>query len=68
MLVLTRKSDEGIVIDGKIVIRVLGVQAGRVRLGIEAPGEILVLREEVASRLGLNDSDREALPALLSVG
>lgn len=31
MLVLTRKLDEGVVITGNIVIRVLGVQSGRVR-------------------------------------
>lgn len=64
MLVLTRKPDEAIVIAGKIVIRVLGVQSGRVRLGIEAPDDLLVLREEVAARLGLHDSDREAPTAL----
>jgi carbon storage regulator len=62
MLVLTRKTDESVVIDGKIVIRVLGVQNGRVRLGIEAPDEVVVLREEVATRLGLHNSDHEALP------
>jgi carbon storage regulator len=67
MLVLTRKPDEGIVI-GKIVIRVLGVQSGRVRLGIEAPDEVVVLREEVATRLGLDDSDRETRPTRIPVG
>lgn len=67
MLVLTRKPDEGIVI-GKIVIRVLGVQSGRIRLGIEAPDEVVVLREEVASRLGLHDSNQETPPAQITVG
>jgi carbon storage regulator CsrA len=56
------------VIDRKIVIRVLGVQSGRVRLGIEVPDEIVALREEVASRLGLRDPDREPLRARGPVG
>jgi carbon storage regulator len=63
MLVLTRKSDEGVVIAGDIVIRVLDVQGGRVRLGIEAPDDMFVLRAEVAARLGLYDADREASAA-----
>jgi carbon storage regulator CsrA len=54
-------------IDGKIVIRVLGVQNGRVRLGIEAPDGVVVLRDEIASRLGLCDPAREALPVRSSV-
>jgi carbon storage regulator len=60
MLVLTRKPGESVVIDGNIVIRLLSAQDGRVRLGIEAPNEVVVLREEVASRLGLYDRGREA--------
>lgn len=60
MLVLTRKTGEGVVIGGKLVVRVLGAQNGRVRLGIEAPDEVLVLREEVAARLEVGDTEREA--------
>jgi len=59
MLVLTRKPDEGVVISGTIVVRVLGVQNGRVRLGIEAPDEVVVLREEIAVRLGFGDAGCE---------
>jgi carbon storage regulator len=47
MLVLSRKVDERIVIDdGRIRIAILGVQRGRVRLGITAAPEIPVLRAE----------------------
>ena len=47
MLVLTRKRGEQIVIDGRIVVTLLDTQDGRARLGIEAPQEIPVHREEV---------------------
>jgi carbon storage regulator len=65
MLVLTRKAGESVVLDGKIIVRVLGAQNGRVRLGIEAPDDVLVLREEVATRLGLSDAEREAQSELI---
>ena len=47
MLILTRKIDQGIVISGNIVVRVLGVERDRVKIGISAPGEITVLRQEL---------------------
>ncbi len=53
MLILTRKVDQGIVISGNIHVRVLGVQRDRVKIGISAPKEITVLRDE------LIDSDKK---------
>ncbi len=47
MLILTRKVDQGIVISGNILVRVLGVERDRVKIGISAPGEISVLRQEL---------------------
>jgi carbon storage regulator len=47
MLVLTRKTDERLLIDGGIEIRILGIQGSRVRLGIEAPREVRVRRAEL---------------------
>jgi carbon storage regulator len=58
MLVLSRKVGEKVVIpDCGLVITVLAVQGQRVRLGIEAPSDVVVHREEVwqreaVSRLG----------------
>jgi carbon storage regulator len=50
MLVLTRKLGESIVIDGNIRVKVVDVQGQRVRLGIEAPPEITVDRQEIHER------------------
>jgi carbon storage regulator len=50
MLVLSRKENERLVIDGNIVVTVVRVAGGKVRLGIEAPPEIHVQREELRSR------------------
>lgn len=47
MLVLTRKSGQELVINGQIRIRVLSSRAGTVRLGIEAPKDVTVLRGEI---------------------
>jgi carbon storage regulator len=47
MLVLTRKLDESIVIGEHITVTILKVHGDRVRLGIEAPKEVPIKREEL---------------------
>ncbi len=47
MLVITRKVDESIVIDGKTEVVVVGISKEGVRLGIKAPREVQVHRREV---------------------
>jgi len=47
MLVLGRKPNQTIIIDGNIRITVVDIRGNRIRLGIEAPGRIPVLREEL---------------------
>lgn len=51
MLMLTRKSGENIMIGDQIKIRVLGVTAGKVQIGIDAPKSIAVHRKEVYDRI-----------------
>ncbi|MEX2176311.1 MAG: carbon storage regulator CsrA [Pirellulaceae bacterium] len=51
MLVLSRKRDERIVIGDNIVITVVDVRGDKVRLGIEAPVDIPVHREEILNAL-----------------
>jgi carbon storage regulator CsrA len=47
LLILTRKIDQSIIIQGNITIMVLGVERDRVKLGIAAPADVAVLREEL---------------------
>lgn len=47
MLVLARKLNQNIVIDGRIVVKVLRVERDTVKLGIQAPPSIPVHRQEV---------------------
>lgn len=47
MLILTRKPDETLVIDGDIRVRVMSVNGNQVRIGIDAPKDVAVDREEV---------------------
>lgn len=47
MLVLSRKKNEKIVINENIVVTIVEVRGDRVRLGIEAPRSVPVVREEV---------------------
>ena len=50
MLVLSRKLDEALIIEGPCRIVVVGVRRGQVQLGIEAQREIPVWREELLDR------------------
>jgi carbon storage regulator len=47
MLVLSRKHGQSLVIDGNTVIRVLEIRGNLVRLGVEAPTDVAVLRSEL---------------------
>ena len=47
MLVLTRKIDESIVIGDSIVLTILAIEGEQVKLGINAPREVPILRQEV---------------------
>lgn len=51
MLVLSRKLGESIVIDGAVTITVVQIRGDKVRLGIEAPKEVPVHRQEVFEKI-----------------
>lgn len=55
MLVLTRKPGENIIIDGRILVKVLRVDHDGVKLGILAPPEIPVHRQEVYDEIQANN-------------
>ena len=54
MLVLTRKVDQGLLIAGNIYVRVLGIDGTRVKIGIDAPKDVQILRDELAYTKGIN--------------
>jgi carbon storage regulator len=68
MLVLSRKRDETIVIDGNIRITVVGIRGNHVRLGIEAPVEVPILRKElcVSDSQGADQTGRPGRKALVN--
>ena len=62
MLVLSRKVNECVIIDGKITVKVIRVEGEVVKLGIDAPPEIPVHRQEVHERI-LRSKQLEAAQA-----
>ena len=67
MLILQRKAGESLLIGDEIEISVLSVEAGRVRLAIEAPKNISILRSELKNAAAPNReaADEEAPPLTL---
>lgn len=51
MLILTRRVGETLIVGDDVVITVLGVKGNQVRIGINAPKEISIHREEVYNRI-----------------
>lgn len=47
MLILSRKKEESIIIDGRISISIVDIKGDQVKLGIDAPREVKIHREEV---------------------
>lgn len=68
MLILSRKIGESVVIDGRITVKVVRVDGDVVKIGIEAPRNVPVHRQEVYAEIQKSNHEaitsREALPAL----
>ena len=67
MLILTRRVGEKIVIGENVTVTVLSVKGNQVRIGIDAPRDVMVNREEIYKRIlkekqALNGDDRVRTP------
>src|SRR5437762_9435259 len=54
MLILSRKLNESIVIDGRIIVKILRIERDTVKIGIQAPAELPVHRQEVFDMIQRN--------------
>lgn len=72
MLILSRKVNESIVIDGRIVVTIVRVDGDQIKLGIQAPSDVPVHRQEVYDEIQKNNREaltqiRPKLPRLTSI-
>jgi carbon storage regulator len=67
MLVLTRRLGEKLIIGGNVTVTIVGVKGNQIRIGIDAPRDITVNREEIYQRIlkekeGLNSARHRGTP------
>ena len=59
MLILSRKSGESIVIDGRILVKIVRIEGDVIKVGIEAPAEVPVHRQEVYEEIQQSNQGSE---------
>ena len=64
MLILTRRVGETVMIGNEVTVTVLGVKGNQVRIGVNAPKDVAVHREEIYERIK-REEDGDSKPASL---
>ena len=64
MLILTRRVGETVVIGDDVTVTVLGVKGNQVRLGVNAPKQVAVHREEIYERIQREQADGRPVQAV----
>ncbi len=59
MLILTRRVGESLVIGDDVVVNVLGVKGNQVRIGVDAPKDVSVHREEIYDRIQADKNGKD---------
>ena len=62
MLILTRRVGETVMIGDKVTVTVLGVKGNQVRIGVDAPRDVAVHREEIFDRIRRDGDDDDETP------
>lgn len=60
MLILTRRVGETVMIGDDVTVTVLGVKGNQVRLGVNAPRDVAVHREEIYERIQSEDEEEDS--------
>ena len=68
MLILTRRIGEKLVIGDNVKVTVLGVKGNQIRIGIEAPHDVQVHREEIYERILKERADGKGNPGTVEDG
>lgn len=58
MLILTRKKEESIIINGNIEVQIISIEEGKVKIGINAPKDVEIFRSEVFEKI--QEANKEA--------
>lgn len=63
MLILTRRVGESLMIGDEVNVTVLGIRGNQVRIGVDAPKDVAVHREEIYERIQQERTDDDAVPS-----
>jgi carbon storage regulator len=63
MLILTRRVGETVVIGDEVTVTVLGIKGNQVRIGVKAPKNVAVHREEIFERIRVERAEEATIPS-----